>query len=165
MTKTDLKYEPGSFAGPFDEAEVHDFEEDRHLGEQPWIKFDKSYIAHLQEFHGGIPSKRCFLAASGHERLIEQFMNFTKTGHPLEDYNVEVAWSAVDDRLGEYLMPFAELFAGDMLCFDYSDYQSGARPKIVVWLHEESWEDTPATDFVAPNFDAFLEMLFVPKED
>mgnify|MGYP002624264043 CR=1 FL=1 len=60
--------------------------------------------------------------------------------------------------MGEFLMPFADLFAGDMLCFDFS---KPGRPKIVVWLHEKSPPDEPPeTEFVAENFDEFLAMLY-----
>lgn len=67
----------------------------------------------------------------------------------------------IEDRLNEYLLPFAVLFAGDMLCFDYRE---GSRPAVVVWLHEESAADcTPVTKPVAANFDEFLSLLFYGK--
>jgi hypothetical protein len=60
------------------------------------------------------------------------------------------------DRLNDYLVPFAELFAGNFLCFDY---EGGGRPKVVVWRHEDSRDESPYTEFVAANFDEFLTKL------
>jgi hypothetical protein len=67
----------------------------------------------------------------------------------------------VIDRINDYLIPFAVLFAGDMLCFDYEnvDSETGGRPHVVVWFHEESEEDAPVTQLVADNFDEFLSVL------
>jgi hypothetical protein len=71
-------------------------------------------------------------------------------------YSVAGTWGTIEDRLGKYLLPFAELFGGDKLCFDYA---SGDRPRIVVWFHEQ-WElGNPHTETVAADFDEFLGLL------
>jgi len=72
-------------------------------------------------------------------------------------------WSDTSDRLGGYLMPFAELAFGDMACFDY---RQPGRPAVVVWFHEESEPDEePKTEFVAENFDEFLKLLAKYQEE
>jgi hypothetical protein len=67
----------------------------------------------------------------------------------------------MEDRLNDYLVPFAALGGGDMLCFDY---ENGGRPSVVVWLHEESRQDHPVTEYVAANFDEFLTKLYEPPQ-
>lgn len=158
-----ITYEPNSSAGPLDEGELRAFEgwlqRTRRAGKR--IVFDPSYVEHLRSFNGGKPKTNCFVPPGGYERLVERFYHFASLPkeHPGVVDNAEVVWSQVDDRLGSFLIPFAELFAGDMLCFDFS---RGGRPKVVIWLHEQSREDAPATEFVAENFDEFLDMLYDP---
>ena len=154
----DLGYDPASLMGPVDLGRVRAFEAYLRDTDQP-VTFDSSYIHHLSNFHGGVPRKRCFKSASGREYVIERFLNFIdeKTDKVMGWYNVEVTWGLIEDRLNEYLIPFAALFAGDFLCFDY---ENGGRPRIVVWLHEESRQDAPVTKFVAANFDEFLTKLY-----
>src|SRR5262249_43683027 len=86
--------------------------------------------------------------------VLQRFLNFlpSGSGHKVEQYSVEAIWSMVSDRLGLFLMPFGELFAGDLLCFDH---EKGNPPRVVVWFHEH-----PAhTVAVATNFLEFMEML------
>ena len=61
-----------------------------------------------------------------------------------------------DDRMGPYLMPFAELFAGDLLCFDY---ENEGEPKVVLWFHELSRPGEPYVELVSNSFDEFLFKL------
>lgn len=163
MTRTiDLDYAPNSFVGPLEMGEVRSFEK-WWLSSGYAFKLDKSYIKHLSQNHGGKPGKNCFETQSGRERVIERFLNFVKDYKKGEwgDYHIEVMRCNIEDRLNEYLLPFAVLFAGDMLCFDYS---SGSRPVVVVWMHEESSEKgAPITESVASNFDEFLSLLHYRK--
>ena len=155
----DLEYEPDSFVGPFNVQVVKDFES--YLHECGWssIVFDESYVKYLAKYHGGCPRKKYFSTRTGTVHVLEEFEHFDDTlphESPMRVYNVKRSWSDASDRLGLYLMPFADLFAGDMLCFDHS--QPG-RPKVVVWYHEESDENAPHTELVADNFDEFLKLL------
>jgi hypothetical protein len=158
----DLDYDPSTLVGPLDTDELEEFERFLEESGQP-IQFDPAYLAHLSKFHGGVPAKRCFETAEGQHHVIERFLNFLdpKKDETLGWYNVNVTWSQMEDRLNEFLIPFATLFGGDMLCFDY---EAGGRPAVVVWLHEESSEDHPATSFVAADFDAFLRTLHKCEE-
>ena len=159
--KFDLRYDPATLLGALDRGEVQKFQEYLQECDQPII-FDPAYLDHLSRHHGGIPKKRCFRSAAGHEFYIERFLNFVdeKTNKELGWYNVEVTWTQIEDRLNEYLIPFALLFSGNFLCFNH---ESDGRPTVVVWLHEESSEDEPVTEFVANNFDEFLAKLYEPS--
>jgi hypothetical protein len=163
MNDDDLGYDPASLVGPLDERRVLASQQAFQDREMP-IVFDPSYIGHLTRYHGGIPKKRCFKTEEGREYLIERFLHFADEKKGEKDrlgwYHVNVCWSMMVDRLNDYLIPFAVLFAGDMLCFDY---ERGGRPKVVVWLHEKSKEDAPFTEFVAANFDEFLSKLYECK--
>lgn len=154
----DLLYDPATFVGPLDEKEITAFEDWLHGSGQAKIHFGQSYVEHLRHFHGGAPGKRYFQTAHGTKHVIVRFLNFLSagSGHPMEQYSVPCIWSMIDDRLGPDLMPIAELFAGDMLCFDF---EKGAKPEIVVWFHELSEPNQPHTELVANSFDEFLQML------
>jgi len=154
----DLHYDANTSVGPLDENEINSFQNWLHASGQSRIRFDRSYIDHLKKHHGGAPAKRYFHSASGTKHVIVRFLNFLKKGsnHPLEQYSVPCIWSMIDDRLGPFLVPFAELFAGDMLCFDFG---KGAKPEIVIWFHELSQPNQPHTELVSKCFDDFLRVL------
>lgn len=160
----DLGYDPASLVGPLDMNHLLGSQQAFQDREMPII-FDPSYIRHLSYYHGGIPKKRCFKAEDGKEYLIERFLHFADEKKGDKDrlgwYHVNVCWSMMIDRLNDYLIPFAVLFAGDMLCFNY---EHGGRPSVVVWLHEESKEESPVTQLVAANFDEFLTKLYECKD-
>ena len=158
----DLGYDSSSLLGPLDMQRVRKLEKYFQSSEMPVI-FDPSYLQHLSKFHGGTPKKRCFRTAEGDEQVIDRFLNFVDHEADKENgwYNVGVTWSLIEDRLNDYLVPFAALGGGDMLCFNY---EQGGNPIIVVWLHEESSEDQPVTDYVAANFDEFLTKLYEPSQ-
>ncbi len=158
--EVDLKYYPDSYVGPLDMKEVTDWEHYFATHEQPQIKFDPAYLRHLSKFHGGVPNKRLFLTDKGTEKVINRFLNFLDP--VLLTDSVGGTWSDIFDRLSDNLMPFADLASGDFLCFDY---EKGGRPQIVVWFHELSPPSSPYTEFVANNFDEFLEMLYEDPDD
>ncbi len=157
MTKyPDLDYDLDSFAGVFQDDELSGLQEYLHRTGLPRITFDPVYIDYLRGFHGGAPRKRYFKTAQGTHHVIERFLNFASPNDLLSEYNVNVTWSALCDRLGDDLMPFAVLFAGDYLC---SDHSGSGRAHVAVWFHEESPVDSPHTEHVADSFEAFLALL------
>lgn len=157
---TDLEYESGSLLGPVDENQVREFREWYRENENASFEFDPSYLSYLRHSHGGVPKKRCFRTQRGRTRMIDRFLNFIdrKSNDPQACYNVEVVWSQIEERLTHDLLPFAVLFAGDMVCFKYD---KPGRPSIVVWEHEKSAPREPYLDYVADDFDRFLGVLFV----
>jgi hypothetical protein len=154
----DLGYDPSSLLGPLDIRRMEKFQKYISGANEQQLEFDPAYLRHLAKYHGGRPKKRWFFSAKENDYVIERFLNFIdpKSDDVLGEYNVEVTWGMICDRLNDYLIPFALLFAGNFLCFDY---EGGGRPKVVVWRHEDSREDSPATEFVAANFDEFLTKL------
>lgn len=158
----DLQYDSDSFAGPFQEDRLLKFQEYLNATSSATIAFDPAYIDHLRRFHGGIPGKRFFKTASGMGHAIVRFLNFAACEHVLGDYGVNATWSSLAERFGDTLIPFAELFAGDYLCFDHS---RSTVSRVVVWLHEESREDAPCVEPVADTFEQFLAMLSETSSD
>jgi hypothetical protein len=161
-----IDYVPGSSVGSFDPVACKRFEKWLQTG-YPNIVFDSDYIQHIQSTNGGIPVQNLFMTSRGHERLIERVMHFKDlpAEHPLDADGVEVAHTLVgmSEAFDDQLIPFASLFAGDLLCFDFRNLDAGNKPPVVVWLHEESDIDNPATDYVAPSFREFVKMLYVSK--
>jgi hypothetical protein len=151
-----LRYEPDSFAGPLDRAHV------AAVGASLGRRFDPDYLRHLARYHGGVPGKRFFPTANN-VKVIERFLCMIPD--PVADerhgwHDVEVVFDQLEDRLGDdeetYLVPFAALFGGDFLCFDY---RSGDPPRVVAWDHEASEPGKPATEEVAAGFAEFLKTL------
>lgn len=61
------------------------------------------------------------------------------------------------DKIGNDIIPFAQLFAGDLVCFDFR--KDPDHPDISVWDHELSEEWAPHMEKVASSFEEFLGML------
>jgi hypothetical protein len=151
-----LQYDPDSFAGPLDRSLV------AKVGKSLGHRFDPAYVRHLVQHHGGQPGKRYF-PTSNNVKVIERFL--CMLADPSKNkkhgwFDVGVVADQLEDRLGgdenPDLVPFAALFAGDFLCFDY---RHGEPPRVVVWDHECSRRGRPRTEEVAANFTEFLELL------
>jgi len=154
----DLQYNEDSFAGPFDRAELDAFEKWLIKCQSKRLRFDPAYIRHIAKCHGGVPRKRYFSTVAGTEHVIERFLNFLPhdSQSRMAMFSVEGTWGRIEDRLGKYLIPIAELFGGDKLCFNCG---GKGRPTIVVWFHDQSEPGRPHIEHVAKDFDVFLSML------
>ena len=152
MKDVDLQYEPKSFAGSFVPGELKEFEGwfRESSKKRKGFAFDPSYVAHVKKYNGGIPGKPYFRTAKGTPHVVERFLNFAdmKNSGVLAEYHVGAVWTSIEERLGAYLVPFAVLFSGDFLCFDY---EAGGRPKVVVWFHEKSPPDEPVRRTSLPD--------------
>lgn len=124
---------------------------------------DEGHLAFLRATNGGVPLRSLFTTRSGVTHVAERFLHIASLPprHPLGASGVDVSFLLASDRLHDRLVPFAELFAGDMLCLDYGRLIHG-RPSVVVWLHEECSEEEFVVDDVADNFDEFLKLLRAP---
>ena len=147
-----IEYAEGSFCGPFSSEQVAKVERMADLA------VPESFIQYCQSRNGGIPISAS-LQVGEDTTAIEKFLCF------IDDYrsdpskgmfDVGVVWSQIEDRLNEYLLPFAALFAGDYLCFDTSSETGEA---VVFWDHERSQVDEPVTVPIADTFIEFLEKL------
>ena len=156
-----IRYKPGSFAPFFCKSEMEALIPALKW-ELPTFAYDVTYASHIEQFNGGTPQNAHFMAASGVWHTIERFLNFSDVDligdDALLSLNVNVAWSAIDDRLGVGLVPFAACGCGDYLCFDYRG--KVVRPRVVLWINEESDINRPSTVEVAENFDEFVSGLW-----
>jgi SMI1-KNR4 cell-wall len=122
------------------------------------LEFTEEFLEFLDRHNGGVPLTPNFRMGKN-VKVIERFLCLVKDykTRPLGELDIGVVWSQLEDRLGEFLQPFAAVFPGDFLCFDFS---SSDNPSVVLWVHDRSDEDAPYTVKVAKNFRAFLGLLF-----
>jgi len=119
---------------------------------------EPSYVEFLRRSNGGAPVQRYF-SLGKNVKVVERFLCVvprTPENEALAEYNVGAVWSQIVDRLmGQ--VPFAAIFPGDFLCFDYNQ---GEPPLPVVWWnHDKSREDKPDLTPVAASFAEFLKLL------
>lgn len=128
------------------------------------VKYPKSFISFIRDYNGGIPITNKF-EVNSREYVIERFLSISDVprNSELGDYDISVVLTQLDERLtnnpeliGDELIPFAVLFAGDFVCLDFRQNET---PSIVVWYHEKSEEFNPITSKVADNFSDFIDML------
>lgn len=130
----------------------------------------------LNQFSGTKPifEKKC-IRTETHKASIENYCcvlenlkDFQDDDHVEFDIGVvlvsveEALWNREDvDENGEVsrlrLVPFAYTGYEEYFCFYFE--KETARPQIVLWYKEESWEYTPVFDVIAENIDVFVEML------
>jgi hypothetical protein len=148
-----LDFDPGTVAGGFTAAYVEKLQ--RMLD----LEFDPAWLAFLKDHNGGTPRQRYFKLGRN-TKVLEFFFSLVPDYENDERFgqvDVGVVWSQIEDRLDEHLVPFAAVFAGDMLCFNHEE---GGPPRVVLWDHERSEEDSPVTLPVADDFASFLSLLF-----
>jgi hypothetical protein len=147
-----LEFEPGTDAGEFDDEYVKDTEE--MLAHD----FTPDFLKFLKEHNGGVPKKPYFKLDED-VKVVEFFLNLCPDYEDRPEFgqsDIGVVWSQIEDRLNDYLIPFAAVYPGDFLCFDY---ENNDPPKIVLWDHNRSLEDKPVTYPVTDNFKQFLALL------
>ena len=150
---TVIDFEPNTFGNPVDIEYI------RAVEDEIGVSFPSSFLALIKKYNGGRPIDKYF-ELNGNEKVVERFLSFIPDykENAMGIYDVEVVWSQIEDRLNDYLCPFAVLFAGDFLCFDSEGREE---PRVVLWDHERSDEDSPVLIEVASNFDDFLKRLHV----
>lgn len=155
-----ILYEEGSTKYAFDEREFEDF--DKYLKRwYPGFEFDPQWIASLRCQNGGRPERPEFDTAKGRTRCLDYVYYFAKPKKISEDSSVpRIHTLASESDAFDYLcIPFGRLFGGDLICFDHRENLGGPAP-VVIWLHEESEEDAPIFEYVAPTFSDFVPMLY-----
>ncbi|MFC3278416.1 SMI1/KNR4 family protein [Xanthomonas fragariae] len=129
-------------------------------------KLPEDFKSFLSYGNGGIPHKQSFKAEGG-DRIIERFlplMDDPESDPANGQYEISVVETQIGERLasdpdqvGCNILPFATLFAGDFLCFDFRN--DSDHPQVVIWDHNASEEFTPVTVPVASSFSELLEKL------
>ncbi|MBS5795067.1 MAG: SMI1/KNR4 family protein [Clostridiales bacterium] len=135
------------------------------------VNFPKKFKEFLLEYNGATPITN-ILPLDSNEYVIERFLCILEDYEEHEDghYVIGVVISQIFDRLtdsediiGMDVIPIASLFGGDFICLDYRkkgiDYRENKNPIVVIWDHEESEEDSPATKKVANSVEEFFDML------
>ncbi len=152
-----LKMEKGSCAEQLKQDVIDETEE------MTGIEFHQDYIEFLERCNGGEPREKYF-NFNDNIKVVERFLCILENYKTDADgyYDVGVVWSQIVDRLNDYLLPFAVIFGGDFLCFDYEE--NPENPRVVLWNHDLSNERQPHTDFVADNLNEFLLMLYYKSD-
>jgi hypothetical protein len=122
------------------------------------IEFSDEFLDFLDRHNGGVPATPHFRLGRN-VKVVERFLCLVRNyrTHPLGELDIGVVWSSIEDRLDEFLMPFAAVFGGDFLCFDFTEFDDAP---VVLWVHDRMSEGKPHTVPVAKNFRAFVGMLF-----
>ncbi len=162
MSNLRFEYEPDSFAELFDEATYqrtarYRFGPKSIIGGDGY-QIDAKWIDHLRKFNGGRPIANVIETVKGIKHPIGQMLNFSADCDELHDYHVEMILMSMGQRITDYLIPFAITSFGDVVCFDYGQVTDG-RPAVVMWYHEKSRDFDPYTEYIAPNFDEFMNLL------
>ena len=130
------------------------------------VQYPQDYLDFVQEDNGGVPINR-FFDTVNNIKVVDRFlpmMDDPNADHAHGQYEVEVVWSQINDRLGEdpdeigsQLIPIACLEFGDMVCLDFR--KNPKTPEICVWYHDQSEEYKPVTEKIANSFTEFLGKL------
>lgn len=139
-------------------AEKLDLDHLVEVEEEFGFDFDPNFVEFLKLHNGGVPEKQYFRLEEN-VKVLERFLCLIPDNEEsfFSDYDIEVVSAQIDDRLNDYLIPFASVFAGDFLCFDYENEDEA--PSIVLWDHDLSEVGDPYIIHVADNFKDFLAML------
>lgn len=124
------------------------------------------FVEFLQYGNGGQPKKSVIPYKNGN-LVIERFLPLMDEPDS-DELNGQYDMSVVETQIGERLtddpdligckiIPFAALFAGDFLCFDYREDEKN--PRVVVWDHEQSEEFSPYVELVAASFTDLAKIL------
>lgn len=129
-------------------------------------RLPEDFRAFLAHGNGGRPVRQ-HLPVAGADRVIERFLPLMDDPgmDPLHgQYDISVVETQIGERLADdpdrpgcRLIPFAVLFGGDFLCFDYR--RDPAHPCVVIWDHERSEEFSPCTREVARSFSDLIAGL------
>ncbi|WP_105122548.1 SMI1/KNR4 family protein [Streptococcus suis] len=134
--------------------------------EEIWkVELPTDYKVFIKRGNGGVPERRTFIF-QGRNYLLQRFLGLLEnvSDSSLGWYDIDVVESQIGERLtdnfdlvGIEVLPIAEIFGGDYLCFDFRT--DTTKPSICLWFHELSGEFAPHTEKVADSFSEFLEML------
>lgn len=135
--------------------------------EENWkVELPTDYKVFIKKSNGGIPQRRAFLFQN-RDYVLQRFLCLLENASEssLGWYDIDVVESQIGERLtdnldliGIEMLPIAEIFGGDYLCFDFR--QDVTKPVVCLWFHELSGEFDPYTEKVADSFSEFLEMLY-----
>jgi hypothetical protein len=87
-----------------------------------------------------------------------------KSLEDIEDSIQGLLRESIDDPeyFYEKLIPFGDNGGGDLICFDYRNYD-GDNPPIIIWAHGAP-ENSKRISFIANSFEEFINMLHEPEK-
>jgi hypothetical protein len=137
-------------AGPVDDAAVRGLE--LELG----LSLPDDYRSFLRKYQGGVPDQSDFVlpGSRGHVGTVGAFLGLS----PQQglDY-IPRTVALLGERLPARLLPIATSGGGDYVLLDLRS----AQPSVLYWRHELAGTADELTQ-LAPNFEAFLSMLYAP---
>ena len=125
------------------------------------LEFTPDFLTFLENHNGGVPAKQYFKLGNN-TKVVQRFLCAYADFEDNSEFgqsDIGVIWTQIEDRLSEFQMPFAQVYAGDFLCFDFEPSDDDEKPVVVLWIHDESYEGHPVTIPVADTFEQFLKML------
>lgn len=130
------------------------------------LKLPEDYKKFIVNYNGVVPESNVF-NHENRDRIIERFLPWLFDPKEYGDIgwmDINVVISQIDTRLvddedlvGVNVIPFAVLFGGDFLCFDFRKNINS--PSVVIWNHETSEELEPDLMYVCQDFQTLLGML------
>jgi hypothetical protein len=142
----------GTVAGKPDDDYIDETEDMMEL------EFTLEFLEFLENHNGGVPVRKYFKLGSN-TKVVQRFLCIYADFQDNSEFgqtDIGVIWTQIENRLSEFQMPFALVYPGDFLCFDF---EPADEPTIVLWIHDESYEGHPVTLPVADTFKQFLGML------
>ncbi len=131
------------------------------------VKFPSSYKKLLGLCDGGFFEDINFLYNS---RFLQQFIigcvgmfHVISNDYPSEGSKFKTYYNNPPEFFPEGIISFASVGNGDLICFDYRADPQTDNPPIVMWEHEAAGSEE-AVSFIAPDFEAFMNMLMSDEE-
>ena len=163
MSDLEISYKPGSTKYAFDEDDYRVFLSDKQKW-NPGFQFDRDWINHLRKANGGIPLTNLFETPSGETCALDFVYPFIGSDDPSLSSVGRIHTLACDSEAFDYnCIPFGRVANGDLFCLDHREHLGGPAP-VVIWRHEESEENAPVFEYIAPTFRDFVSMLYTQDE-
>ncbi|MCQ9327766.1 SMI1/KNR4 family protein, partial [Neisseria dentiae] len=135
----------------------------RNFATDVGIVFPKSYISIISKHDYLYPKEKIFNFINVYNEKDERDIVFLGYKNEL-GYEDIYSYSCIDDdySYGKKVIAFGLCANGDYVCFDYR--KGRENPSVVVMYHDDFYEDENGdtkmvVNYVADNFDDFLEML------
>lgn len=128
MSETHIRYKPNTTKFDFDEDHYLKFLR-YNRDENPRFEFDPDWIKYLRSSNGGVPVTDLFKTPNGEVRAIDVFYPMKGSKDPSFGSVGRIHTMACDSEAFHYdCIPFAQLFNGDLLCFDHRTNPAGPAP-------------------------------------
>ena len=136
----------------------------KYVEETIGVKFPKSYRELIKRCDGGYPIKDEFdYYDEDFEEVLPGSVGGFLTLNEVQGIGLLKLFYSPPEFFPEGLLAFGDNGGGNFVCFDYREGKDNPDPPIVYWSHEA--EDGKDVSFIAPNFDAFIKMLYRSEDE